>query len=155
MKLFLDTNIFPEFIERRAEFDSVCQILDAIHASRFTAFISSGCIYTLAFLFERSLKRQDIHRPELTKRLRGYLSEVLEVATIAELSHASVESAVYDESFDDIEDSFQYQCAIENRCDCLITINIDDFKNADQASLEILTPSAFVEKYLNVEPSKQ
>lgn len=35
----------------------------------------------------------------------------------------------------------------------LITINIDDFKNADQEFLEILTPSAFVEKYINVEPS--
>lgn len=27
----------------------------------------------------------------------------------------------------------------------------DDYKNADQSHLEILTPSAFAEKYLNVE----
>ena len=32
----------------------------------------------------------------------------------------------------------------------LITINDNDFKNADQSQIEILTPSAFVEKYINV-----
>ena len=57
MRLFLDTNIFPEFIEKRAEFNAVCQILDAIHEGAYSAYISAGCIYTLSFLFERSLKR--------------------------------------------------------------------------------------------------
>jgi predicted nucleic acid-binding protein len=32
----------------------------------------------------------------------------------------------------------------------LITINDNDFKNADQSRIEILTPSAFVDKYINV-----
>jgi hypothetical protein len=31
MKLFLDTNIFPEFIDRRAQYDDVCLLIDAIH----------------------------------------------------------------------------------------------------------------------------
>ena len=34
------------------------------------------------------------------------------------------------------------------RCQVLITINIGDFKDADQSHLEILTPAAFVRKYL-------
>lgn len=151
MKLFLDTNIFPEFIDRRAQYKEVCLLIDAIHDGQFEAYISTGCMYTLAFLFERSLKRLDIHRPELTKRLRGYLAEVLDLATVVDLPHSAVEMAVYNESFTDVEDSFQYQCALENDCDVLITINIDDYKKADQSHLEILTPSAFAEKYLNVE----
>jgi len=149
MKLFLDTNIFPEFIDRRAQYDEVCRLIDAIHEGDYPAYISTGSIYTLAFLFERALKRQDIHRPELTKYLRGYLAEVLDMATIVELSHAGAESAIYDESFNDIEDSFQYHCAVENHCDVLITINIDDFKNASQSAIEILTPSAFINKYMS------
>ena len=36
----------------------------------------------------------------------------------------------------------------------LITINENDFKNADQSRMAILSPSAFVEKYMNVEPLK-
>ena len=47
---------------------------------------------------------------------------------------------------------FQFQTAAQNRCGTLITTNIDDYKNADQSRLEILTPSAFVEKYINAEP---
>ena len=150
MRLFLDTNIFPEFIDRRAQYQEVCMLIDAIHDGRYEAYVSAGCMYTLAFLFERILKRLDVHRPELTKRLRGYLAEVLDLAIVVNLPHSGVELAVYNEAFTDIEDSFQYQCALENDCDVLITINIDDYKNADQSHLEILTPSAFVERYLNV-----
>jgi predicted nucleic acid-binding protein len=148
MRLFLDTNIFPEFINRRAQYESVCHLIDAIVEGKHSACISTGCIYTLSFLFERSLKAQGIHKPEQTARLRSYLTEVLHVAELVDLSHYAAEQAINDEHFSDIEDSFQYQCALENGCDVFVTINVDDFKNADQLQIEILTPAAFVEKYL-------
>ena len=148
MRLFLDTNIFPEFINRRAQYESVCHLIDAIVEGKHSACISTGCIYTLSFLFERSLKAQGIHKPEQTARLRSYLTEVLHVAELVDLSHYAAEQAINDEHFSDIEDSFQYQCALENGCDVFVTINVDDFKNADQLQMEILTPAAFVEKYL-------
>ena len=148
MRLFLDTNIFPEFINRRAQYESVCHLIDAIVEGKHSACISTGCIYTLSFLFERSLKAQGIHKPEQTARLRSYLTEVLHVAELVDLSHYAAEQAINDEHFSDIEDSFQYQCAVENGCDVFVTINVDDFKNADQLQIEILTPAAFVEKYL-------
>ena len=148
MKLFLDTNIFPEFINRRAQYESVCHLIDAIVEGKHSACISTGCIYTLSFLFERSLKAQGIHKPEQTARLRSYLTEVLHVAELVDLSHYAAEQAINDEHFSDIEDSFQYQCALENGCDVFVTINVDDFKNADQLQMEILTPAAFVDKYL-------
>ena len=93
-------------------------------------------MYTLTFLFERSLKRQDIHQPELINRLRGYLAEVLNMATMVELSHAGAEHAVYAKTFTDIEDSMQYQCAVENHCDVLLTINVNDFKHANDKQIE-------------------
>ena len=148
MRLFLDTNIFPEFINRRAQYESVCHLIDAIVEGKHSACISTGCIYTLSFLFERSLKAQGIHKPEQTARLRRYLTEVLHVAELVDLSHYAAEQAINDEHFSDIEDSFQYQCALENGCDVFVTINVDDFKNADQLQIGILTPAAFVEKYL-------
>ena len=148
MRLFLDTNIFPEFINRRAQYESVCHLIDAIVEGKHSACISTGCIYTLSFLFERSLKAQGIHKPEQTARLRSYLTEVLHVAELVDLSHYAAEQAINDEHFSDIEDSFQYQCALENGCDVFVTINVDDFKNADQLQIEILTPAASVEKYL-------
>ena len=44
MKLFLDTNIFMEFIEHRQQYDDVCFIIDAIMEKRFSAYISTGCL---------------------------------------------------------------------------------------------------------------
>ena len=147
MKLFLDTNIFMEFVEQRKQFEQVCRIIDAILEKRHSACISTGCLYTLAFLFEKTLKRQDVHRPELTDRMRGYLAEVLDLAMLVDLSHVGAKRAVFAETFTDIEDSLQYQCAVENRCDVLVTINIDDYSHRD-LQLEVLTPSQFVDKYL-------
>lgn len=149
MKLFLDTNFFVEFIERRKQYEPVSQIIDAIIEEQHTACISTGSLYTLAYLFERGLKLQNIHKPELTLRIRHLMTEVLNMSTIIPLTHANAETAVFDESFTDIEDSFQYRCALENRCHVLITINENDFNKADQSRIEILTPSAFVEKYIN------
>ena len=65
MKLFLDTNVFVEFIEHRKKYEPVSQIIDAILEEQHTA-------------------------------------------------------------------------------------NDNDYKNADQSRIEILTPSAFVKKYINV-----
>ena len=148
MRLFLDTNIFMEFVEQRKQFEHVCVIIDAILEGKHLAFISTGCIYTLAYLFERSLKHQNIHLPELTHKLRGYLNEVLDMATIVDLSHAGAKRAIASKFFDDIEDSFQYQCAVENHCDVLLTTNDNDFLRVEEPSIEILTPAQFVEKHI-------
>ena len=42
----------------------------------------------------------------------------------------------------------QYQCALQNKCDALITINLKDFSRADSPVMEILSPEEFVGKYL-------
>ena len=44
MRLFLDTNIFPEFIDRRAQYNEVCLLIDAIHDGHFDACISTGVV---------------------------------------------------------------------------------------------------------------
>ena len=76
MKVFLDTNIFLEYFERRRQYEAVSQLLSAI------------------------------------------------------------------------EDSFQYQCAVQNKCDALVTINLKDYRNADTSAMEILSPEAFVSRFL-------
>ena len=36
----------------------------------------------------------------------------------------------------------------ENECDILITININDYKNANATKFKIMTPADFAERYL-------
>ena len=148
MKVFLDTNIFLEYFERRRQYEAASQLLRAVAPTRLNAVASAGDIYTLAYLVRSELKRQGIHRPEQTLRVRQTLDIVLSMVTVAGISHKRMVSGNSDPAFDDIEDSFQYQCAVQNKCDTFVTINLKDYRNADTSAMEILSPEAFASRYL-------
>ena len=148
MKVFLDTNIFLEYFEQRREYQAVDKLLSAVEDGKLKAVVSVGCVYTLAYLVRVELKRQGIHRPEQTLRLRSTLNTVMSMVTAVGLSHKGLSQGINDLAFDDVEDSFQYQCALQNKCDALVTINLKDYRNADTAKMEILSPTEFVEKFL-------
>lgn len=82
------------------------------------------------------------------QRVRQMLLAFLQLAPTVDCSAETVQEAVNDERFTDIEDSFQYHCALQNDCDVLLTINIKDYKNVLGQRPEVLTPEEFVEKYL-------
>ena len=94
------------------------------------------------------LKRKEIHRPEQTMQLRATLDTVMSMVAVGGLSQKRVTHAINDTAFDDVEDSLQYQCALQSKCDAFITINLRDYRNADTANMEIMSPTEFVEKYL-------
>ena len=66
MKVFLDTNVFTEYIEERREVETVAKVLEAVADGKHQGYLSQGGFYTLAFLLEKTLKRKDIHKPLLT-----------------------------------------------------------------------------------------
>ncbi len=148
MKVFLDTNIFLEYFKQRRESQSVSKLFDAIEDGKVKGVVSVGCAYTLAYLIRMELKRQGIHRPEQTLRLRSTLNTVLSMVTSVGITHKRLVQGVNDENFDDIEDSFQYQSALQSKCDALVTINLRDFENVDASKMEIMSPTEFVNKYL-------
>jgi predicted nucleic acid-binding protein len=147
-KVFLDTNIFLEYFEQRREYHAVSQLLSAVEDGKLKAVVSLGCIYTLTYLIRMGLKQKGIHRPEQTVQLRATLSTIMSIVAVGGLSQNRVTKAIKDATFNDVEDSLQYQCAIQAKCDALITINLRDYRDADTAKMEILSPTEFVEKYL-------
>lgn len=148
MKIFLDTNIFMEYVSCQSQYETVRDIFDAIEDGKISAFISTGGLYTTVYLITRLLKESYIHRPEQTEKLRTALNGLLQLASLAECSNKTAIKAINDENFTDIEDGLQYHCAIENNCEVLVTINIKDFKNAKGDKIKILSPKDFVKEYL-------
>ena len=148
MKVFLDTNVFLEYFEQRRECHAVGQLLSAVEDGKLKAVISVGCIYTLTYLIRMELKRKDIHRPEQTLRLRTMLNTVMSMVTVSGISQKRIIKGINETAFDDVEDSFQYQCGLQAKCDALITINLRDYNNADTSKMVIMSPTEFVEKYL-------
>ena len=108
MKVFLDTNIFLEYFEQRRECQAVSQLLSAIEDGKLKAVVSVGCVYTLTYLIRIGLKRQAIHRPEQTLRLRTTLNTIMSMVTAAGLNQKRITQAINDTAFDDVEDSLQY-----------------------------------------------
>jgi predicted nucleic acid-binding protein len=137
MKVLLDTNIFLEYFQRRGQYQAVSQLFSAIENGSLDAVITTGSVYTLAYLIRVELKRMDIHRPEQTERLRQTLNTVLSLATVIDMNHKHIVLGVNDTTFDDVEDSFQHQCAVQNHCDAIVSINIRDFAGS---RLPVLTP---------------
>lgn len=142
MRIFLDTNILIEYFERRAHYLPVSKIFEAIEDEEIEAVMSVGGLYTITFLLTKALKREGIHRPEQTEQLRLILNNVIELVQTGDLSPQGVWNAVNDTRFTDIEDSYQFQCAIENECDALITINTKDYRK--DSPLPILLPEEFI-----------
>lgn len=54
-------------------------ILERILKGEHEGLVSQGSVYTLAYLIERTLKANGIHRPELTERLRQMMAAILQL----------------------------------------------------------------------------
>lgn len=149
MRVFLDTNIFMEFVSHRKQEAKVFLIFKAIKENKLSAIVSVGGMYTIAYLLGRIFKQNDVHQPELNEKIRMGLNGQLNLAEVKDCSHETISEAINDERFIDIEDSFQYHCALQHDCDVLLTINKKDYKNVLGQIPEVLTPEEFVAKYLN------
>lgn len=147
MKVFADTNVFSEFVENRKYAKVVRELLHRAEDGDMEICFSEGSLYTLCYLTERSLKTNNVHRPALTRTMRIVLVRILHAAHLLHLTPTGAKDAVMNKDFTDIEDSLQYQCAVDNHCDCLVTINLKDFRMADQTSIKILSP---MELYLTL-----
>lgn len=142
MKVFLDTNVFLDYFQHREQYKAVSYLLNAVEDGRIKAVISVGGIYTLSYLVRMELKKKGIYRPEQTLRLREILNGVVELAMVKGISHKMTCRAINDKGFDDIEDSFQHQCAVESMCDIIITINKKHFTYSE---IPVMTPQEFVD----------
>lgn len=147
MKVFVDTNILIELFENRKEADNIECIFEYIEQQNWERFLSVGSFYTLTFLLERILRHQRLTNPHCLTRLREILEKILQTFQIASTSKAEFTKGVQNTSFKDLEDSYQYETALSADCKILLTINVKDFRMADQSNIQILSPEDFIKEY--------
>ena len=148
MKLFIDTNIFIEYFEKRLQFNSVRLLFNSLEDGIHMGYISIGSFYTMAYIVDQGFKRKGLNRIERVDLVRSVLLRVLDFITVIGINDESLRDSVNNQHFTDLEDSFQYQAAIDGGCDMFITLNIKDFKGVDSSLIKVLTPQQFVEEYL-------
>lgn len=143
MRVFLDTNIVIEFLTQGTHYVAVRKIMRDAQLGLLEACISTISLSTIAYLLGLRLKQNNIHELEKRNVIRRLLIELEKYIQIVDISHDQTAIALKkDENFKDIEDSFQYYCALENDCDCIVTINLKDFPACD--TIIICSPENFV-----------
>ena len=116
MKVLLDTNIIVDFLSKRPVFFNEAEKI--ISKCRDGEIIGIVAVHTVSTLF--------------------YLFEIIE---IGRADKNSVLEALKNTEFTDFEDGLQYQCALEEFVDCIITRNKKDFFSS---KIPVYTPSEFL-----------
>ena len=131
MKAFVDTNILIDFICRREPFFIPAKSVFAACFMRKVEIIVSGLsIVNLLYI----CRKHDV--AAIKSNLLG-LSQYIE---IVDLPSTFVIGGLKSEWLD-YEDFLQYETAIVNNCDCIITRNTDDFS---MSSLPVYNASDFM-----------
>ena len=134
MNVFLDTNILLEVLCKRRYYKSCEQILVRGmkgYCSLYASFLSFA---NMAYILKREkLSSNEIYRAERTLE---------SMMTVLPMDGNQLRSALRHE-VKDFEDMLQYQSAVAGQCDCIVTINTDDF--AEFSNLPIYSPDELLD----------
>ena len=134
MNVFLDTNILLEIVLARKEQADCQQILQAGIDEEINIFASFLTFANMAYI----LQRNKIPRMQVYQIMRTMESKI----TVLPMDDNQLRMALRHE-VKDFEDMLQYQNAIAGQCDCIVTINTDDF--SEFSNLPIYSPAELLD----------
>ena len=139
MTIFLDTNVILDWLLNREDTfaQEATDLFLAAEQSRITIYISSGSLYTVAYVLHRAGKRG--------QALRNALSSFLALVEVAIADKDTFARANQQTDISDLEDAFQYQIALSNPViQYVVTGNTKDFRLTDQSRLPVITPAEMI-----------
>ncbi|MES2794910.1 MAG: PIN domain-containing protein [Bacteroidota bacterium] len=134
MKIFFDTNVILDWLLDRTNnyaFEATELINFAIQ-KQIEIYISSGSMFTIAYVLERSGKKGET--------LKALLTRILELFKIQSTDETPFQLACQSK-FKDMEDAFQYEIAMfNNNLNYFVTGNLKEFRNNAVGNLPVITP---------------
>ena len=133
MKVFLDTNIVIDLLDKREPFyiDAV-ELFTLAYKKEITLFVSPMTYATASYLLRK-------HGKEGMRKLLGNFRLLSQITTADE----KVVDAALASSFEDYEDALQYYSALTRNVDVIVTRNKKDFTSAN---IPILLPKELLEQ---------
>ena len=137
MKIFLDANILISVLNKEYPlFTYTSRIVSLADKTKFTIFTSPVCL-AIAFYFAEK-KYNSILAKKKIQILCNHIN-------IAAANKSTVLQSLTNPAVNDFEDGLEYYSALENKCDCIIPEDVNDFYFS---KIEVLRSEAFFEKYL-------
>lgn len=132
--IFLDTNFVIDYLVRDEYRQISRQFLSLAKIKGCQFYISFLSVANFAYIARR-LDKEILYK---------YIATIEELFTILSNDSRQI-SAALSLNATDFEDALQYQTALTNGCECIITRNGKDFKFSQ---IPVLSASDFMEEYL-------
>ena len=117
MRVFLDTNVILDLIQRRVGYDDAALIMQKSENGEYSLYTSSLSMVNIAYILRK------YYRGESLYHLLEELGDIIGVITVSsEAYHKALQSRALD-----FEDAIQLFSAIEIDMDCIVTMNAQDF----------------------------
>lgn len=137
MKIFLDTNILVSVLNKEYPlFTTTSRILSLTDKKGFTLYTSPVCLAIAFYFAEKKFK---------SIMAKNKIQLLCEHIIITAINENIVFKTLQTAAINDFEDGLEYYSAVENKCDCIITEDIDDFYFS---KIEVLRSEEFFKKYL-------
>lgn len=139
MKVLVDTNVILDYVLHREHYAEAKEALAQEISAKDTLLMSVGGFYTMLFVVDKYF-RKDLQqsRQAAIEQTRDVMRKVLSLFTVAEHDNETLLNGIDDVTYNDIEDSCQYQLALKHGCGRLLTFNASDFPSEISEGIEIV-----------------
>ena len=137
MRIFLDANILVSVLNKEYPlFSTTSRILSLADRKNFILYSSPVCLAIAFYFAEKKFK---------SEKAKSKIRVLCDHIQIAPVSETAVFKTLQTTAIKDFEDGLEYYSAVENKCNCIITEDIDDFYFS---KIEVLRCEDFFKKYL-------
>ncbi len=137
MRIFLDANILISVLNKEYPlFTTTSRILSLADKNRFSLYTSPVCLAIAFYFAEKKIK---------SVKAKNKIQLLCEHIHITSVNNNIVLKTLHVPAINDFEDGLEYFSAIESKCNCIITEDVNDFYFS---KIEILNSEDFFKKYL-------
>lgn len=137
MRIFLDANILVSVLNKEYPlFTYTSRIVSLADKSKFNLYTTPVSLAIAFYFAEKKFKCV------AAKNKIRILSEHI---NISDANKSTVSKTLQNPAVYDFEDGIEYYSALESKCDCIITEDVEDFYFSE---IEVIRSEDFFEKYL-------
>jgi predicted nucleic acid-binding protein len=137
MRIFLDANILVSVLNKEYPlFTYAARIVSLADNKKFTLYTSPVCL-AIAFYFAEKKSGTQVAKQKIK-----LLAEKISITSVGK---SEVLQALENKQVNDFEDGIEYYAAIGNKCEVIVTEDIDDFYFSD---IKVSKARNFLEDYL-------
>ena len=134
-KVFLDTNVFIDFLARRGHFFSpAAKIVQLSQDQKIELLVSALSFATASFILES-------HHKLTNEAIVQKFAQFIKICNVTPVDSFIIDEAITSQ-FSDFEDAMQHYSAKREGADAIITRNCDDFSSSQ---IEVYEPQQFLD----------